>query len=146
MLSYINSNGKTYQVEHSFEVMPYFTAGELACKGTGVIKVDRTLEIHLPVLRHQWAKPLAITSGCRTPKHNTAIGGHPNSFHLTENGKYKTNGTAGVDIAWRTWDHETKLAFIKLAKQLGWNIGVADTFVHVDRGRDYGLDYRKWKY
>lgn len=133
-----DSKGNLVFVPRNFEVMPYFTAGEMACQGTGVIKIDPMLQIHLPYLREAWGKPLIINSGCRTPEHNAKVGGHKNSFHLTENPKYQTKGCAAVDISWRGWDQEVRESFVTMAQNYGWNVGIASTFVHIDRGQDYG--------
>jgi len=133
-------------VNRNFEVIPYFKAYELACQGTGVIQLDRMLALHLPVLRSKWNKPLNLTSACRTPKHNEKVGGHPNSLHLTENPKYETSGCVAVDIATRTWSDAEKKDFCDLAWDLGWNYGVANTFIHVDRGQDFGISARNWTY
>lgn len=130
----------------SEEVIPYFTRGELACQGTGELKLSTALKINLPYLRWKWGKPLIVTSGCRAPAHNTKIGGHPNSLHLTENKKYNTNGCAAVDISWRNWSQEERDSFVALAKELDWNIGIATTFVHIDRGQDFGKPYTEWTY
>lgn len=140
-----NGNYMGY-IDRDFEVIPYFKAYELACQGTGNIQIDRALAIHLPLLRHTWGKPLNITSACRTPEHNEKVGGHPNSLHLTKNPKYSTTGCAAVDIATRRWTEEQKKDFCTLAAELGWNYGVANTFIHVDRGQDHGISPRSWTY
>lgn len=36
----------------------------------------------LQVVRDYYNRPISITSGYRTPAHNKAIGGAPNSYHL----------------------------------------------------------------
>lgn len=130
----------------SQQIIPYFTRSELACQGTGELKLSTVLKITLPYLRYKWGKPLIVTSGCRSPEHNRKIGGHPNSLHLTENPKYKTNGCAAVDISTRRWSEEEKEEFIKLITSLGWNYGVASTFIHVDRGQDFGKGFTTWTY
>tara|TARA_R100001132_G_C3273801_1_gene95832 strand:+ start:2949 stop:3395 length:447 start_codon:yes stop_codon:yes gene_type:complete len=145
-LKWIDYNGVAAFVPRDFQVIPYFKAYELACQGTGVIKLDPVLQWELPRLRRRWGKPLVVNSGCRTPEHNDKIGGHPNSFHLTENPKYNTRGCAAVDISWRTWDQATRDEFVALAKEMVWNVGIADTFVHIDRGQDYGKPVLTFNY
>ena len=39
------------------------------------------LAIALDSFRHWWGRPIRVTSGYRTPEHNAAIGGVPNSAH-----------------------------------------------------------------
>jgi hypothetical protein len=69
-----------------FTAIPYFTESELACKGTGVIKLDDRFAEALPKLRqawesvcktHDWHPALILNSACRTPEHNKSVGGHP---------------------------------------------------------------------
>ncbi len=119
--------------------IPYFTSKELACKGTGVILLDRRFAAALPHLRVEWGKPLAPTSVCRTPSHNVAVGGHPNSLHLTENPVRNTHGCMAADLAWRGWPTQEKLDFARLAYRLGWAVGLHEGFVHVDLRRHVGL-------
>ena len=117
----------------------YFSEKELACKGTGIIELDPRFAEALVDLRETWGKPLSPSSVCRTPLHNKFVKGHPNSFHLTENPKWKTFGTMAADITWRSWDTETKLKFAKLAYSLGWAVGLHNSFCHIDRRVDAGL-------
>lgn len=136
----------TIEVDSWFPVMPYFKASELACKGSGDVHIDPSLAIHLPYLRHVWGKPLIITSGCRSPEHNESVGGHPNSLHLTSNPKHPTDGCAAVDISRYGWSEEEVKNFTALAAEYGWNYGVANTFIHIDRGQDFGISARSWTY
>ena len=124
----------------------YFSKKELACKGTGVIKLDPRFAEALDDLREAWGKPLSPSSVCRTPEHNEKVKGHPNSFHLTENPKWKTFGTMAADITWRSWDTETMLKFARLAYSLGWAVGLHNSFCHIDRRVDAGLPQRVFLY
>ena len=66
--------------------------------------------------------PFKITSGFRTPKHNTKVGGVDNSSH--------TIGYA-ADIACSNSVQRYKI--INALLEAGFNrIGIADTFIHVD--------------
>lgn len=141
-----SSLGGDIQVSPVMQILPYFKAYELMDPEYLVVNVGTYLQIHLPYLRHTWGKPLSVNSGCRTPSYNKRIGGHPNSFHLTYNAKYKTDGCEAVDIRTRGWTKEERDDFYNLAKDLGWNIGVADTFIHIDRGQDYGKPFTTWTY
>lgn len=118
--------------------IPYFSEDELACKGTGLLKLDIRFAAALPALRAAWNAPLNPTSVCRAPEHNQAVGGHPHSLHLTENPTHKTYGCMAADFAWRSWPKQRQLEFARLAKKLGWAVGLHDAFVHVDRRRDIG--------
>lgn len=119
--------------------LPYFPRHELACKGTGIIKLHGSFAAQLPALRAQWGQPLQPTSVCRAPEHNANVGGHPTSLHLTDNPKHPTAGTMAADIYWAQWDAGKKLDFAQLAWGLGWSVGLHDTFIHIDRRRDIGL-------
>lgn len=130
--------------------IPYFTEDELACQGSGIIKLDIRFAARLPALRAAWNAPLIPTSVCRTPAHNKAInngrGGHPRSLHLTENPFHPTNGTMASDFWWEGWDTETKLRFARLAYRMGWSVGLHNTFGHIDRRADIGLRKRVFLY
>jgi hypothetical protein len=117
----------------------FFPESELACKGTGVIKLDPRFAAALPELRRAWNKPLTPNSICRTPAHNAAVKGNPNSLHMTENAKWPTIGTMAADISWRGWPVEEQLAFARLAWGMGWAIGLHNGFCHVDRRADLKL-------
>jgi hypothetical protein len=90
----------------------FFSEKELACKGTGVIKLDPRFAVALPELRRAWGKSLSPNSICRTPEHNAKVGGNPNSLHMTENAKWPTLGTMAADISWRGWPVEEQLALL----------------------------------
>ena len=121
------------------EGLPFFNADELACKGTGVIKLNIEFASMLPALRCLWNKPLVLNSVCRTPKHNKSVGGHPNSMHLTDNPTHKLEGTAAADVRWYDWDKEDRLAFAKLAYSLGFSVGLHESFCHIDWRSAAGL-------
>lgn len=111
----------------------FFSVAELRCKGSGRVILDPRFAEALPELRRAWGGPLSVTSVCRTPAHNKAVGGHPHSLHLTENPKHPTFGTMAADIRWREWPTPDKMKFAKLAWSLGWSVGLHDGFCHVDR-------------
>jgi len=119
--------------------LPYFSESELACKSTGVVRLDRRFAAALPALRAKWDKPLVLTSVCRTPEHNTRVGGHPRSLHLTDNPAHDTEGTMAADIAWRDWPQAEQLQFARVAYCMGWSVGLHDGFCHIDRRYDIEL-------
>jgi len=122
--------------------LPYFSAGELACKGSGDIKLDLRFAAHLPALRQSWGKPLTVTSCCRTPGHNQVVGGHPRSLHLTDNPHHPTHGTMAIDLLWP----DAPLSFARLAYKMGWSVGLHDVFIHLDLRRVIGLPKAVFKY
>jgi len=121
------------------EAIPYFPKSQLACKGSGIVKLDIRFAVLLPVLREQWGKPLTPSSVCRTPSHNKAVGGHPNSLHLTDNPTHKSHGTMAADIRWADWKVSEQLRFAKLAHSLGFSVGLHQSFCHIDLRSKVGL-------
>lgn len=114
------------------QALPYFSESELACKGTGIIRLDSRFAAALPALRLAWGRPLSPISVCRAPLHNEAVKGHPRSLHLTENPVHPTKGCMAADIAWQSWPEQDQLDFARLAYKLGWSVGLHDGFIHVD--------------
>ena len=67
-----------------------FSLSEFESKDGAIMPDDVRLNIerladNLQVLRDEIGKPITITSGYRSPKHNKAIGGAKNSQHILGN-------------------------------------------------------------
>ena len=100
----------------------WFKPEELACKHCGASGVTLDLVELLDWMREQYGKPIIVKSAYRCKTHNEAVGGVPESAHVT--------GEA-ADIGCSFSADRMKL--IKLALEAGINrIGVAKTFIHVD--------------
>jgi uncharacterized protein YcbK (DUF882 family) len=86
--------------------------------------MDATLLRKLQMLRDNAAEPLVITSGYRCPKHNAAIGGSANSYHM--------KGMA-VDIACDGKDKARRYKLVKLALALDFGgVEVSGVHIHLD--------------
>jgi hypothetical protein len=117
----------------------HFTTEELEDSATGHIKLEEGFIEKLEELRVQYAKPMVITSGCRTAEHNEwlirrGFKASKNSLHLIDNKTYGTD-TCAVDIARPNGPDAHRL--VRLATVAGWTIGWAQTFIHLDRRVDY---------
>lgn len=60
----------------------HFSPAELACKGSGQVRIDRDMIHALDEVRAAFGRPIRITSGYRSLSHNAAVGGAKNSQHL----------------------------------------------------------------
>ena len=112
-----------------------FTDNELACRHCGILKLAPGFADKLKELRLELGLPMTLSSCCRCSEHNRREGGNAGSFHLTENIKWKVPGTCAIDVVRRGAEYDRKL--LSTALTLGWSIGIAKTFIHLDRRSDY---------
>ena len=102
---------------------PHFSPRELACKGTGQLKIDPASLDKLEALRNRLGVPMLITSAYRSPQHNADVGGAKRSQHML--GK-------AFDVRMDNHDPDE---FEAAAKALGFN-GIGHYprhgFMHID--------------
>jgi hypothetical protein len=120
-------------------MLKYFTEEELQCPSAKIVKLADGFGQKLDDLREMLDRPMTLTSACRTSSHIDSLleRGYPaskNSFHLIDNPKYGTD-TCAVDVS--VPDSEYRKELIKVALQEGWTVGVAKSFVHIDKRSDY---------
>ncbi|MBC7139737.1 MAG: DUF882 domain-containing protein [Defluviimonas sp.] len=104
---------------------PSFSPAEIACRGTGAIRINTEAMDRLQALRNRLDKPLIVRSAYRSPEHNRAVGGAPASRHML--------GTA-FDIAMSNHD---PVAFEAAAREvgfLGFGFYPRSGFMHIDLG------------
>ena len=104
---------------------PDFSPAEIACRGTGRLKLHPAALDTLQALRDRLGKPLIVRSAYRSPEHNRAVGGAKRSKHM--------DGTA-FDIAMANHD---PVAFEAAAREvgfLGFGYYPRSGFMHVDLG------------
>jgi uncharacterized protein YcbK (DUF882 family) len=125
-------------VPPSVWVWPNFRPRELACKGTGRIRLQRRAVDALQNLRRQIGKPMRIASAFRSAEHNTRVGGSPNSRHMF--------GDA-FDVV---MDGHDPVAFEAAAREAGFRgFGYypesTPPFMHIDMGpaRKWGTPFPK---
>jgi hypothetical protein len=61
---------------------PSFKPAEIACRGTGRLKISVRAMDALQALRDRLGKPLIVRSAYRSPEHNKRVGGAPRSRHV----------------------------------------------------------------
>ena len=104
---------------------PDFSPAEIACRGTGALRISTEAMDKLQALRDRLGKPLIVRSAYRSPEHNRAVGGAPASKHMA--------GTA-FDIAMANHD---PAAFESAAREvgfLGFGYYHRSGFMHIDLG------------
>lgn len=116
---------------------PSFSPQEIACRGTGKIKISVEAMGRLQALRALLNAPLIINSAYRSPEHNRKVGGARNSQHL--------QGHA-FDVSMQNHD---PVAFEAAARKCGFTgFGFyppkKGNFIHLDCGppREWGA---RWK-
>ncbi len=104
---------------------PNFSPAEIACRGTGQLKLHPEAIDKLQALRDRLGKPLIVRSAYRSPEHNRAVGGATRSKHL--------DGTA-FDIAMSNHDPAAFEAAAREVGFLGFGFYPRSGFMHIDLG------------
>ena len=114
------------QVPRTFTEWPwkYFKPQEMACRGTGKLKIEPRLLDYLDLLRLRFDSSLTVLSAFRSAYHNAFVGGAPFSSHLK---------AVAVDLSIVGRD---KKLMERIAKEEGFTgFGYYRTFLHIDLGR-----------
>ncbi len=104
---------------------PNFSPAEIACRGTGQLKLHPEALDKLQALRDRLRKPLIVRSAYRSPQHNRNVGGAPRSKHM--------DGTA-FDIAMSNHDPVAFEAAARDVGFLGFGFYPRSGFIHIDLG------------
>lgn len=118
--------------------MNYFSQEELRCPCCGECLLMEGFLDKLNAIREALGNPMIVNSCCRCIKHNLAVGGKGKSFHLI-NARDITgmSGSCAADISTLMWPDAKRDKFLKLVRDAGWSVGVANHFIHIDRRIDY---------
>ena len=119
-------------------MLTYFNEEELCCPTSKEVLLHRGFGEALDELREAYDNPIPVSSACRSTEHLNWLlqRGYPaskNSLHLMVNKKHNCN-TLAIDTP--VGDSRTRKELIETALGLGWSVGVARTFLHLDR-RDF---------
>ena len=102
-----------------------FSPAEIACRGTGKLKLHPEALDKLQALRDRLGKPLIVRSAYRSPEHNRNVGGATRSKHMIG---------AAFDI---TMSNHDPAAFEAAAREvgfLGFGFYPRSGFIHIDLG------------
>lgn len=102
-----------------------FSPAEIACRGTGQLKLHPEALDKLQALRDRLGKPLIVRSAYRSPEHNRAVGGAKASKHM--------DGTA-FDVAMSNHDPAAFEAAAREVGFLGFGYYPRSGFMHIDLG------------
>ena len=114
-----------------------FSAEELADPDTSRVKLAPGFAPALRDLRIDYGRPMVVTSCCRSAAYNEHIGGNPRSLHVWDDPHHDTGGTAAIDITMTDATERRRLVACAITR--GWSVGVAQTFLHLDRRDIAGL-------
>ncbi len=116
----------------------YFFPDELQCPCCKQTVLAPGFLDHLNALREAVGHAMKINSCCRCLAHNRKIGGRDASFHLINVPEItKLHGACAADVSTVGWDGAKKWRFKKIAMGMGWSIGNAKTFIHIDKRAAY---------
>ena len=104
---------------------PSFSPAEIACRGTGAIKINTEAMDKLQELRDRLGKPLIVRSAYRSPEHNRAVGGAPASKHMQ---------ATAFDIAMANHDPAAFEVAARAVGFLGFGYYPRSGFMHIDLG------------
>ncbi len=114
-----------------------FARAELADRESGAVVLHPGFADALAALRVALGRPMIVTSCCRSAARNRAVGGHPRSLHVYDHPAHGAEGTLAIDVRRQGPAYNRRLA--RLALELGWSLGVARSFFHLDRRDLVGL-------
>lgn len=108
------------------EAVRHFTLDEFKCAHCGANKMDAVFLAEVDELRHQYGKPLTVSSGYRCPTHNAAVS------ETGATGPHTTGRAVDFLI-----DRSNAYALLKLALMMGFTgIGINQKggarFLHLD--------------
>lgn len=127
-------------------ITKHFTKDELSCRGSGEYSYEGGFIAELQELREECGFPFNITSGCRAADYNAAIGGHPNSLHLTWNPYYGVHACA-IDMVLPSSEQLAILVELALEREFSVGLNKKHNFVHLDmRTRFTGRPPKLWVY
>jgi zinc D-Ala-D-Ala carboxypeptidase len=114
---------------------PNFSPEEIACRGTGEIVVDEAALDALQALRTAIGSPIILRSAYRSPAHNKAVGGAPQSKHM--------RGEA-FDVAMSNHDPFRVEQAARRAGFKGFGFYPRSDFMHIDMGpaRQWGDPFK----
>lgn len=104
---------------------PNFTPREIACRGSGTIKVSIVAMDKLQALRTKLDKPMVVHSAYRSLSHNRFVGGARDSLHMS--------GIA-FDISMEGHDPHVFEWEARQAGFSGFGFYVRQNFMHIDTG------------
>ena len=113
------------EVPDSLWRWPDFTPAEIACRGTGKLKLHAPALDRLQALRDRLGKPVILRSAYRSPGHNRAVGGAPRSKHM--------EGTA-FDVVMSNHDPAAFEAAAREAGFQGFGYYPRVNMMHIDLG------------
>ena len=134
MSDHVRSFRHFRDVPDGFWRWPNFAPAEIACRGTGQLKLHPEALDKLQALRDRLGKPLIVRSAYRSPEHNRRVGGAPRSKHM--------EGTA-FDVAMSNHDPVAFEAAAREAGFLGFGFYPRSDFIHIDLGpaRQWGTRF-----
>lgn len=125
-------------------MIQFFTLAELGAESEDCFHPEFLNELEF--LRRCYGKPMIVTSCARTKLYNDSLANSsPRSLHIWDKPQHAGQfGCMAIDV--KCDDSYNRRKLVRSALILNWTVGVAYSFLHLDKRSMIGLDSKLFVY